>query len=106
MRLRVVSISERELSGVCSVAERAGGCSDPAPGSAQKRGAMGTSTPGAWPPDSGPDRPPRRSHRRLNVALAIGTGAVVVGGVLWSMISPSDYTRSHDGCVAITMASS
>jgi hypothetical protein len=67
---------------------------------------MGTSTPGSWPPDSGPDTLPHRSRRRLNVALSIGTGVVVVGGVLWSMFSPSDYTRSHDGCVTITIASS
>jgi hypothetical protein len=68
--------------------------------------AMGTSTPGSWPPDERTDGHVRRKHRELNLTLSVVAGVVVAGGVLWSMFSPSDYTRSHDGCVTITMASS
>jgi hypothetical protein len=66
--------------------------------------SVGTSTPGAWPPPAGPDAAP--GHRRLAVVLTSLGVLAVLSAVAWSILSPGDYTISHDGCVAITVASS
>lgn len=42
----------------------------------------------------------------LTVVLSTVIGAAVAGAIVWSVVSPGDYTRSHDGCVAIAVASS
>src|SRR5882757_1325664 len=67
---------------------------------------VGTSTPGSWPPENRLDGHPRRSHHLLTVTLSTLTGATVAAAVVWSIVSPGDYTTSHDGCVALTTASS
>lgn len=68
---------------------------------------MGTSTPGSWPqPKGGLDDQARRGRRAVTVAVSVVGSVALIGALVWSIISPGEYTTSRDGCVAVSMASS
>lgn len=71
-------------------------------------GAVGTSTPGNWPPgqQQRPARPLNRRAREIRIAIGLTLLLAAAGVLAWSASDPSGYQTSARGCVTVTVASS
>lgn len=68
--------------------------------------AVGTSTPGTWPPrepESGGRLGPR--DHRLRIGALVVLLAAASGLIAWSASDPTGYTTSGNGCVTVSIAS-